>query len=157
MCCNPLQENHWIKGLDPVADAFSGTVYSDIVNMKNWEWVTFIVYAGVGTTGTSTLTVEPCANTSGTPGTAVAFHYREVTSGDTPGTLTACANTGFTMTAGSSRLALVTVSAAALAASGYNYVRLKAVQSVDAEVLGCILVMLSGPRYATEPNVTAIT
>lgn len=142
-----LEKRHFIKGLDPVADAFAGTVASDVVNMKNWKTATFIIYAGVGLTGTSVITVEACSNVTPDATSAVPFTYREITSGDTPGTLTKATASGFTMTAGSSRIVVVQVESEVLAASGYNYLRLKAVESVDSPVLGAILIELSEPRF----------
>lgn len=151
-----FQKEKWIKGLDPVADAFTGTVGSDVVNMRDWKTATFIVYAGVGATGTSVVTVEACDNVTPSNTSAVPFTYREILTGDTEGTLTKAAASGFTMTAGSSRLAIIEVESEALAASGYQFCRLKAVESVDSPVLGGILIRLSGPRFAAEPNPTAI-
>lgn len=147
---------HYIKGLDPVADAFSGTVYSDIVSMKNHNHAEFIIIKGVGTTGTSTITVEACSDTSASATSAIAFSYQAVTSGDTPGSLTSVASTGFTTTAGSSQLYVIYVDASLLAASGYEYVRLKAVESVDSPVLGGILINLVEPRHNTAVQTTAI-
>jgi hypothetical protein len=152
----PIQTRHYIKGLDPVANAFAGTVTSDIVSLANWSNCTFIVFCGVGATGTSTITVEACDDTSGTNTSAVPFTYREILTGDTPGTLTKATSSGFTTTAGSSRIVVVSIESQALAASGYKYVRLKAVEVVASAVLGGILVELGGPRLASEPNASAI-
>jgi hypothetical protein len=138
---------HFAKGLDPVADFFSGTVYSDILSMENHNHITFVVYKGVGTTGTSTITVEACDDTSGSNVSAVPFNYRAITSGDTHGAFTAATSTGFVTTAGSSQLYAIEVDAEALAASGYAYIRLKAVESVDSPVLGGILAIMSEPKY----------
>lgn len=152
----PIQCHHYVKGLDPVADAFSGTVYSDVVNMKGFEYVNFIIFVGVGLLGTSTITVEACDNTTPSNVTAIAFHYREILTGDTEGTLTAAATTGFTTTAGSSKIVVVSVAAQALAASGYGYIRLKAVESVNDPVLGGILIEQCCPRYVHEPGDSTI-
>lgn len=147
---------HFIKGLDPVADAFAGTVYSDIVSASNFDTVSFLIYIGVGATGTSTLTVQACDDTSASNTSAVVFKYKECTSGDTWGTVTAAAATGFTTTAGSSKMVLVEVDTDTLAASGYEFVRLKAVESVDSACLGGILIIGSGVRYAQDVLATAI-
>jgi hypothetical protein len=147
---------HYIKGLDPVADAFSGTVYTDIVSMDNHKLAEFIIYKGVGTTGTSTITVEACDDTSASNTSAVAFNYQAITSGDTAGALTAVTSTGFTTTAGSSQIYVIYVDADALLASGYKYVRLKAVESVDNPVLGGILINLREPRYNQAVQTSAI-
>jgi hypothetical protein len=150
------QCHHPVKGLDPVADAFAGTVSSDVVNMKRHAHVTFLVYKGVGTTGTSTITVEACDDVTPSNTSAIPFHYRAYTSGDTPGTLTAAASTGFATTAGSSQLYVIEVDNKALSDSGYNYVRLKAVEVVDSPVVGAILILLSEPRYGQDVQASAI-
>ena len=147
---------HYVKGLDPVADAFSGTVYSDIVSMRNYKTAEFIIYKGVGTTGTSTITVEACDNVSGSNVSAVEFAYQSCTSGDTYGALTKAETTGFTTTAGSSQLYRIVVDSSELGASGYEFVRLKAVESANDPVLGGILIALSESKEETEIPVTAI-
>lgn len=152
-----IEKLHFVKGLDAVADAFAGTVTSDIVSLRNHNKAIFLVHKGVGLTGTSTITVEACDDTAGTNASAVPFRYRAVTSGDTPGALTTATSAGFTTTAGSSQLYLVEVEAEALAASGYSYVRLKAVEVANDPVLGGIIAILAEPRYATTTATTAIT
>lgn len=152
-----IENLHAVKGLDAVADAFSGTVTSDIVNMNRYDKVVFIVHKGVGATGTSTITVEACDDVSATNTSALAFHYRAITSGDTEGALTAATTAGFATTAGSSQLYLIEVSREALSAIGYGYVRLKAVEVVDSAVLGGILIAMFGPTFAGSTNQTAIT
>ncbi len=139
--------NHPVKGLDPVADAFSGTVYSDVINMKNYGHIQFVIYKGVGATGTSTITVEACDDVTPSNVSAVPFRYQTITSGDTEGTPTAAATTGFTTTAGSSQLYKIEVDSDALGASGYGYCRLKAVEVVDSPVLGGILAILTEGKY----------
>lgn len=147
---------HLVKGLDPVADAFSGTVYSDVVSMKNHETVEFYIIKGVGTTGTSTITVEACDDNVPTTTSAIAFRYQTVLTGDTHSAMTEATTAGFTTTAGSSQLYKVSVEAQALAASGYEYVRLKAVEVVDDPVLGGILINLVTPRYDQAVQESAI-
>jgi hypothetical protein len=150
------QSNHLVKGLDPAADAFAGTVASDVVNMKGHGHVSFIVYKGVGTTGTSTITVEACSDVTPTTTSAIPFTYRAYTSNDTPGALTAATASGFATTAGSSQVYVIEVDNKALADSGYNYVRLKAVEVVDSPVIGAILIVLSQPRYGQDVQASAI-
>jgi type 1 glutamine amidotransferase len=148
--------NHIVKGLDPVADAFSGTVYSDVINMKNWNHIQFIILKGVGLTGTSTITVEACDDATPTNVKAIPFRYTAITSGDTEGTPTSAADTGFTTTAGSSQLYKVDVDADALASVGYGYIRLKAVEVVDSPVLGGIIAVLTEGKYKSAVPETAI-
>lgn len=138
---------HYVSGLAPVADAFSGTVYSDVVNMKNFHQAKFIVWKAVGTTGTSTLTVEACDDASASNVSAIAFRYqKQSSSDDTFGALTAATSSGFATTAGSNQIYLIYVDAADMAASGYQYLRLKAVEVANDPVLGGILIELSGAR-----------
>jgi len=137
---------HLVKGLDPVANAFAGTVYSDIVSMSNHNIVQFVIYKGVGATGTSTITVEACDNVSASNVAAVPFRYQKISTGDTAGADTAATTAGFATTAGSSQLYIITAEAEALAASGYEFIRLKAVEVVASAVLGGILIIQDEPR-----------
>lgn len=151
-----LQNSHFMKGLDPVADAFASTVYSDIVDFRDYHSLVFVVYKGVGTTGTSTLTVEASDDTSGSNTTAIPFRYKAITSGDTEGALTAATTSGFTTTAGSSQLYLIEVDQQEMGDTGYNYVRLKAVESADDPVVGAVLIIGNGARYAQDVPASAI-
>lgn len=148
---------HFFKGLDPVADAFSGTIRSDVVNLKHFRRVAWLIYKGVGTTGTSTVTVQACDDTSPTTESAVPFTYRAITSTDVPGSLTAAASTGFTTTAGSSQLYIIEIDVQALLASGYAYACLKMVEVVDSPVLGGIVGILADPRNTYQVGQTQLS
>lgn len=137
---------HFAKGLDPVADAFSGTVSSDIIDVQGKAfWA--LIYKGVGTTGTSVITVDACSNVSAGATTAVAYWYRACTGTDVWGDWTYVAATGFTTTAGSSQLYQVYVPADIVAATGYQYARLTATESANDPVLGGILIGVVEPHY----------
>lgn len=145
-------KRHIVKGLDPVADAFDSTVYSDVVKMAEYAVARFIVYKGVGATGTSALTIQACDNANGDNPVAIPFKYQAYTgSDDLPGAVNSAAATGFTTTAGSSQLYVIEVDAQSLGSQGW--VRLKAVEVVNSPVLGGVLIELLGARYATDiPN-----
>lgn len=145
-----LPKLHFIKGLDPVADAFAGTVASDVVKAL-CEAVMFVIVKGVGATGTSTITVEACDDVTPSNSTAVPFMYRICTSGDTWGDWTRATAAGFTTTAGSSQRYQVLVESAELAGENYGYARLKSTEVVDSPVLGGIEVILINPRDAEVP------
>lgn len=145
-----------VKGLDPVADAFSGTVYSDIVSMRNYQQALFVIYKGVGATGTSTITVEACDDVSGSNSSAVEFKYQAITSGDTPGAITDATTAGFATTAGSSQLYKIYVDASVMGNSGYEFLRLKAVEVVDSPVLGGIMIELYESKDERAVPATAI-
>lgn len=147
---------HIVNALVPVADAFSGTVYSDVISMKDWNHISFAVQCGAGATGTSTITVEACDDVTPTTVSAIPFKYQACVSGDTFGALTDAAATGFTTTAVANKMYKIEVDSSALAALGYGYIRLKAVEVVDSPVLGGILAVLTEPRYGKEIADTAI-
>lgn len=131
------------KGLDPVADAFAGTKQSDVFDMSLFNKLYFIIHKGVGTTGTSVITVQTYSDTtpSSDADTAVPFKYKAVTSTDVQGDVTQAAAAGFTLTAGSSQIYIVEVDPRDVASTGNRYVYLEAVESVDAAVLAGIAVI----------------
>lgn len=143
------------KGLDPVADAFAGTVQSEAVNMGKYGRVGFLIYKGVGTTGTSTITVQASSDASQTGATAVAFKYRRIASGDTGGDVIAATSSGFATTAGSSEMYIVEVDASVCPA-GLPWINLKAVEVVNDPVLGGIVVLLDDAKYHGSVLPTAI-
>ena len=154
---NTMLDNiHAVKGIDPVADFNDTTQSTAVVNMSGFNNVLFVYYKGVGTTGTSTLTVEACDDIVPTNTTAVPFFYKKVTSTDVETALTKATSTGFTTTAGSSQLYLVEVRGGDLASTGYNYVRLKCTEVVNSPVLGGIAILMGCPRAPQDKFPTAL-
>lgn len=147
---------HFVTGIDPVADAFSATVTTDIVELREYQVARFIVWKGVGATGTSTITVEACDDDAGTNATAIPFAYQAYisTTTDLPGAVTRATAAGFATTAGSSQLYVIEVNSQSLGSQGW--VRLKAVEVVDSPVLGGVLIELLSPRYGTDIPASAI-
>ena len=149
--------NHVINGLPPVADAFNGTVYSDIVNMKNWGHIQFLVYRGVAAgAGTATITVEASSDDAAGVVAAVPFTYQVMTSGDTYGAHTEVADTGVLFGAGANLIMKVDVDVEALLASGYSYIRLKSVEVQGDNYVGGILIILTEGRVEEDIAVTAL-
>ena len=147
-----LDKLHWVKGIDPVADAFSGTVETDIVEGLG-QGVLFFRYDGVGTTGTSVVTVQACSTIGPGATTAVPFIYRICTSTDVWGNWTAAtAAAGFTTTTGSSQMYQIYVDAAHLAETGYGYVRAVFTEDEDSPVLGGVLIAVVNLRYGEQPE-----
>lgn len=142
-----IENLRFAKGLDPVADAFALTVYSDVVRVSEAHKAFFVIQKGVGTVGRSVVTVQASLTNSPDTLSAVPFRYRRFNDSDTPGAVTEAAATGFTTTAGSSDGYVIEVDMKALASSGYKFVVLKMVESADGAVVGSILVILV-PRYA---------
>lgn len=144
----PISDLHFVKGLDPVADAFSGTVYSDIIEVGG-EGIAFLIYKGVGTTGTSVITVQACDDVGASNSSAVVFWYKQIATTDSG--WTAATTAGFTTTAGSSDMYLIAAPKDVFASTGYKYARLKAVESVNDPVLGGIVAVVYGLRYSPQP------
>lgn len=138
---------HAVQGLIPVADAFDDTVYTDIVNFRNANEIHFYIVKGVGTTGTSDITVEACDDTGATNTTAIAFRLQINTTSDTFGNDTAIAAAGFTTTAGSNHIYKIVVRKNDIIASGYSYVRVRAEENADDPVLGLILIIIPDLRF----------
>lgn len=135
-------------GIAPVADAFSTTVYSDVVDASKGKWIRFLRFTGVGATGTSTITVNACDDTSASNETAVVFKYRQyISSTDTWGALTDATTSGFLLTAGTNNMVDVWVDANVIANTGYRYVRAKYVEGTDSPVLGGVLIEVHGTNY----------
>jgi hypothetical protein len=149
-----MERLQFITGKDPVADAFAGTVSSDVVDMSEFSRIVFLLHIGVGATGTSTITVEACDDVTPSNTTAVPFFYRIDHVGD-EGVIAAAAATGFATTAGSSKIVAVEVREDALADTNFQFVRLKAVEVVDSAVLGGILI-LGEKKAARAQSLSAI-
>jgi hypothetical protein len=150
------QQVHFVPLLRPVADAFAGTVVTDEINMSDASAVTFYLYWGVGATGTGTVTVEACDDTSATTTSAIPFKYRRNSATDVFGALQNATTAGFTTTAGSAQTYVIEVDANEMGDSGYKYVRLKWVEVVDSPILGGIhaMVQIAKPRAVTSTVLT---
>jgi len=150
-----IEQSHLEVGLAAVADAFSGTVTSDVVSMKHHGRVRFVYHWGVGTTGTTLITIEACDDTTPTNVSAVPFRYRSTVAGSAPGAWAAATSAGFTTTAGSNQVVECEIAVEALLASGYSFVRSKSVEQVDSPLLGGILIEMLEPRIADGAPATA--
>ena len=152
------QTSKFFHALAAVADAFSGTVYGKAFKMNLFQRARILIHKGVGTTGTSTVTVQACSDGSHTGATPIPFKYSanlDTAASDAMGTLTDATTAGFTTTAGSAQLYSIEVDAKDLPA-GLNYVEVKCVEVVDSPVLGGIVVDVYDPRFmqATLPAIS---
>lgn len=152
----------FVKGLDPIADAFvttGGTAgVTDVISMKEHKMCTFLIYCGVATGGTAdgVVTVHACSTAAAAATTAIGFRYQTITTGDTPSAFTTASVTGFAMTPGSSQIYAIYVNASDLASTGYEFVRLTVTQDTNDPVVAGILAILTEPRYEQEVSNTAI-
>lgn len=153
------QRVHFAVGINAVADAFASTVYSDVVNAKNYDKVVFIAHHGVGATGTSTFTVLAGSDAADPPtaSTAIPFKYKVMSTSDTEGALTAATTSGFLSTAGSNQIYWIEVDCDELGDTGYNYLCLKCVEGTDSPRLGGVLILMYGGRFQQDVPATALT
>lgn len=153
-----FNDSHVVRGMAYAADLFNGTVYSDVVNMENWHVAEFIISVELGSTGTATITMQACDDTTPSNRSAIPFHYQKVTgSDDVPGAVASVAATGFVTTAGAqAQLYRIFVDAAELAASGYGYLQMKAVEGTNDPVAAHVTIRLSKARYKEEIPDSAI-
>lgn len=147
---------HVVNALVPVADAFAGTKYTDIINMKNFEHITFIIQGGAEATGTSTITVEACDDVSASNVLAIPFVYQGCITGDTFGARTKATDAGFATAAAANKMYKIDVDAEALVASGYGFIRLKAVEVVNDPVTCSVIAILTEAKYENGVFDTAI-
>jgi hypothetical protein len=139
---------HIVPVLPPKADAFAGTVTTSPIDLSNYNHVTFVIATGLGDTGTSTITVEACSDEAGTEAMPIEFRYKEALSGDNFSDYILADTSGFTTNAGENKIYVIEVDSQALAKLEYKYVRIKAVEVVDAPVEGSIVAILTGARYS---------
>lgn len=146
-----LETSHAEIGLIPVADAFAGTKSTDVLNLQDHDGIIFTIVEGAGGTGTYTVTVEACDDTTPSNTTAIPFSYRVTTAGSAPGDLTAVAATGYHSVAGANKVIEVEVKAADLLPTGYTYIRLTTVEDDDDPILGGVLARLLRARFSGTP------
>ena len=159
-----MSEFHFVTGTgattvllaSPVADALAGTIYTDVVSMELYHECYFILVSGVGTTGTSTITVESCDDFTPTNKQAVAFKYKRTSAGETNTAWTAATSSGFTTTAGSHQVYTIRLRKENCYLD-YKTARLKCVEVANDPVLAGCLIMMAKPRYdaAQPPAATA--
>jgi hypothetical protein len=153
-----MQALKFAKGIDPIADAFAGAnVRSDIYSMRGHGRALFVIYMGVGATGSSTIIVNSCDSVVPGTRTAIAYWSREILTGDTESAITRRAAAGYVYTVGSSKIILVEVDAKDLAA-GHEFVELELDESVDSPCLAGVLFIGGGmpARYSEDINATVI-
>lgn len=157
---------HIVQGIVPVADAFAGGVSTDVVSLKDYNRVTFVIITGaIEDAGVSNLCkVQACDNTTPSNTTDIAFYRNSLpwsTTVDTWGALALAPSTGYNFTAGTPaanavHIATVTSDMVEANAPGKPFVRLNIAETVNKTITGCVLVILSEPRYPQAVPVTAI-
>lgn len=163
-----LFDHHVVQGIVPVADAFAGGVSTDVLNLKNYGGVAFIITTGaIEDAGISNLvTVEACDDVTPSNTVAMPFYRRSLqwsTSNDTwattEPTLVTAAGYNFTVNnavANAIHIAEVTAEMVEQAAAGYEYVRLTIAETANKTITAGVLAILCRPRYQQALPLTAI-
>jgi len=164
-----FSERHKVVNvLIPVADAFvTGVgVVTDIVHMENYKKCTFIIITGASVAVIQTVRVFAGIDNV-TCATPIVFKYRTQAAvavpnvgSDVPLTLTDATVAGFpTIASIAGGMAIVEVDAAVVAAAGANFdhCALDIVDTTGAGAqVGCVIAILSEPRYPQDILATAI-
>lgn len=146
-----LENIHYIGGLAPNADAFAGTVYTDVFKVLG-EGATFLVWYGTNAAvGASTMTVVACDDVTPTNSTAVPFMYRVSTTFDTWGDWTAATTAGITVGGSADSMWQIYVPASEYATEGYAYTRAAFVETVNQAADGMVLAGVVNPSYKVQP------
>ena len=158
-----LSNNHIISMVVPVADFNATGVTTNEVCMSRWDHATFLVVTGANASADEPhFVVQSCADTSATGATAIGFDYSE-TDGETQtnrndwADYTRKTSAGYqTNTASAVNLMyIIEVDAAELSATAginHEYVRLVMTESGSTGVTGCVICILSDPRFSTDPS-----
>lgn len=152
-----LERSHCEVGINAVADAFNGTVTSDIFNMSRHNRIVFLAHWGVGTSGTSTFTVEACDDVSASNVAAIPFNYRITVGAAAPGAITRATTAGFLSTAGSNQIVEIEAIAGDMGVTGYKYIRLKAVEGTSSARLGGVIAVMLDPEHAGSTQGSQVT
>jgi len=156
-----FMEKHKVVHVAPSAiiaaneDYSNGNPATDVVNMKDWNRITFIIIKNAGAVGTATITVESCDDVVPTIATAIAFKYRKCTVIDTFGVWTDALAAGFVTTAGADQIYEITVTADQLTTTN-QYVRMQVTEVDSTACDGAVVAIMTEPRYAEDINDTVL-
>jgi len=149
-----------IVGCGAPIDTNGAGLSGDIVGLKEYDHVTFLVYVG-NVAGDITLTVEECDTIAPGANTAIAFNYRKASAGaagssELDGALTAAGTGGITIANATddNKLIAIEIDAAELT-DGYPYVRVLC-SDPSAAGLVAIIAILSQARYLKDVPPSAI-
>ena len=146
-----LENIRWIGGLAQDADAFAGTVYTDVFKVLG-EGAVFVVWYGANASlGASTMTVVACDDVTPSNSTAVAFMYRYSTTFDTWSAWAQATTAGITVGGSSDSMWEIYVPASEFATEGYAYCRGAFVESTNQEADGVVLAGVVNPSYKVQP------
>ena len=160
------ESNTVVNAIIPVADAWnSNPVVSDIVHMENFNRCTFLIVTGATSTVAPVVTVFAGVSNASCS-TAIAFKYRTqiaavpgAAGSDVASAITDATTSGFSMTASKAGgIYIIEVDASDVAAAGTNFDHCAVNIDEDANTAqtGCVISVLSEPRFPEAVVLTAI-
>jgi hypothetical protein len=138
----------------PIADYNAGGSISDIICMSKYKTAYFMLLLGArtGSTAAPVLTVVPCTDAAGgTTTTAIPFHYKRVSSGETNTAWTS--SSSLTVTTGNNQAYIIAVKAEDLPqVSGvtYEYCYVNSTEPANDPQVGAMLIVMDDARYAED-------
>jgi len=159
-----MEDHQVINLVVPVADFIAGGKTTPEVKMDKWNHLTFLVVTGANAGGDEPkFEVESCSDSSGSNNTAIGFQYTSTPAGETEahrGTWAAYSaktSDGYQTnpTSAVNLMHCIEVDAADLSSTSnvhHEYVRLVCTESGSSGITGCILAILSNPRWATDAD-----
>jgi len=150
-----LEKMAVVPVLAAAADRYNTNPASDVISLKLWKRIMWIINQGEGATGTATVTVEQCSAKDGTGAAAIAFRHRIVTSG-IAGAWVADLATGYTLIAGAAKTVVIEIEAPDVDPAK-PFVRLQLTEVVNDPCTASIVAVLSEPRYFENGDVNPLS
>ena len=135
-------------GIKPDVDVFASSAASDVLNLSKYQTAKFIVYVGDTSSGSITIKIESCDDTTPTTATPVAYRYRLLSSAtNVYGSWTDVTATGYsTVTTTSNFIVECEINSDELSGTD-KYVRCRCVEVDNDPIDGCVVPILLNPRY----------
>lgn len=153
---NLAEQCHVLVPMSPID--FTGGRTGVIFSLENYAHASIIVAIGISAAAFTSITVKECTDNAGSGATAIAFSvYKQesTVSGDVLGAKVAATSSGVTPTATDGIFYVIELDASQLS-DGSNWVQVVLTNGSNS-VIGCIVAVLSGSRYAgaQSPTVTS--
>lgn len=142
-----------------IADSYNNGRDTKPVNMANYKHCTFVLVHGTGTAGQPDITAKFASDASKTNALPVPFRYKKLTGADAADLFAGIAratSAGIVGDAGSHQLYLIELDAAEAEALNTSTVvdrpwaYLSLGEHTDGAVIGGVIAILSGPRFAQD-------
>jgi len=147
---------HLAAGNDLWGGSSGANINSDVMSMKNADGAVFIATIGQGGTGTGSVFICACDDTTPTTTVAVSFRYAKI---QAPDTIAAVGEaTSYLVSFEDDCVYVFEVDAAKIAEQGYEFVHLHATEVAPAGASeGTIAAFLTGLRYKEDDIGTQVT